>query len=59
MPVKYTSLPHLAGLIDTDGSIVFNYPGNRIELHLEFNFNEYTSVLDFSQAIEGIQPTVN
>ena len=23
--------PYLAGLVDTDGSIVFNYAGNRIE----------------------------
>lgn len=23
--------PYLAGLIDTDGSVVFNYPSNRIE----------------------------
>jgi hypothetical protein len=23
--------PYFAGLIDTDGSIVFNYPSNRIE----------------------------
>lgn len=49
---------YLAGLIDTDGSIVFNYPGNRIELHLEFKQNEHTLALDLSQVIEGESPTV-
>lgn len=28
---------YLAGLIDTDGSIIFNYPGNRIELLLDLS----------------------
>jgi hypothetical protein len=27
--------PYFAGLVDTDGSIVFNYAGNRIECNLE------------------------
>jgi len=31
---------YLAGLIDTDGSIVFNYPGNRIEVNIEFKNND-------------------
>ena len=29
--------PYFAGLIDTDGSIVFNYPGNRIECNLRIS----------------------
>lgn len=49
---------YLAGLIDTDGSIVLNYPGNIIGVHLEFKQNEYTLALDFSQVIEGISPTM-
>ena len=32
--------PYFAGLVDTDGSIVFNYAGNRIECNLEFQYNE-------------------
>ena len=38
---------YFAGLIDTDGSIVFNYAGNRIECNLEFQYNEYTSKFNF------------
>lgn len=57
-PIIPTNSSYLAGLIDTDGSLVFNYPGNRIELHLEFKQNEFTTKLDFSQVIEGIVPTV-
>jgi len=26
--------PYLAGLVDTDGSIVYNYTGNRIECNI-------------------------
>lgn len=32
-------------LVDTDGSIVFNYAGNRIECNLEFKYNTH---LNFS-----------
>jgi hypothetical protein len=41
--------PYFAGLIDTDGSIVFNYPSNRIECNLELKYNQYSEklVLDF------------
>lgn len=44
---------YLSGLTDTDGSIVLNYPSNRIELNLEFNDNEYSSAIDFSEVIPG------
>jgi len=44
---------YLGGLIDTDGSIVFNYPGNRIEVHLELKDNEYSENLDLSKVIPG------
>jgi hypothetical protein len=43
--------PYFAGLIDTDGSIVFNYAGNRIECNLEFKYNEYTSKLNFDNTL--------
>ena len=33
--------PYLAGLVDTDGTIVYNYTGNRIECNLEFKYNKY------------------
>ena len=50
--------PYLAGLIDTDGSIVYNYSGNRIECNLEFQYNEYTSKLNFDNTILNSKPTV-
>jgi len=48
--------PYFAGLIDTDGSIVFNYAGNRIECNLEFQYNEYTSLLNFDSTISDCRP---
>ncbi len=50
--------PYFSGLIDTDGSIVFNYAGNRIECNLEFQFNQYTSKLNFDNTIVGSKPTI-
>lgn len=49
---------YFAGLIDTDGSIVFNYAGNRIECNLEFQYNEYTSKLNFDNTILNSKPTI-
>ena len=49
---------YFAGLTDTDGSIVFNYPSNRIECNLEFNLNEYTSKINFDQVIPGYKPYI-
>lgn len=49
---------YFAGLIDTDGSIVFNYAGNRIECNLEFKYNEYTSKLNFDNTISNSKPTI-
>ena len=31
--------PYFSGLVDSDGSIVFNYYGNKIECNLEFTMN--------------------
>ena len=44
---------YLAGLIDTDGSVVLNYTGNRIDLLLEFQQNEFSLKLDLSRVIPG------
>ena len=49
---------YFAGLIDTDGSIVFNYAGNRIECNLEFQYNEYTSKLNFDNTLLNSKPTI-
>ena len=48
--------PYFAGLIDTDGSIVFNYTGNRIECNLEFKYNKYTSKLNLDNVIPNYKP---
>jgi hypothetical protein len=50
--------PYFAGLIDSEGSIVFNYAQNRIECNLEFKYNEYTSILNFSETILNSKPTI-
>ena len=50
--------PYFAGLIDTDGSIVFNYAGNRIECNLEFKYNEFTSRLNFDNTILHSKPSI-
>ena len=50
--------PYFAGLIDSDGSIVFNYAGNRIECNLEFQYNKYTSKLNFDNTILNCKPTI-
>jgi hypothetical protein len=50
--------PYFSGLVDTDGSIVFNYAGNRIECNLEFQNSEYSSKLNFDKTILNCKPTV-
>ena len=50
--------PYFSGLVDTDGSIVFNYPGNRIECNLEFQYNQYTSKLNFDSTILNCKPYI-
>jgi hypothetical protein len=50
--------PYFSGLVDTDGSIVFNYAGNRIECNLEFQYNQYTSKLNFDSTILNCKPYI-
>ena len=50
--------PYFSGLVDTDGSIVFNYAVNRIECNLEFQYNEYTSKLNFDSTIFNCKPYI-
>lgn len=51
--------PYFAGLVDTDGSIVYNYAGNRIECNLEFENNQYTSKLNLDNVIPHYKPAVS
>lgn len=50
--------PYFAGLIDTDGSIVYNYSSNRIECNLEMKQTIYTSKLDLTQVIPNSKPYI-
>jgi hypothetical protein len=50
--------PYFSGLIDTDGSIVFNYNSNRIECNLEFKYNDYTKKLNFDNTIPYYKPYI-
>ena len=50
--------PYFAGLIDTDGSIVFNFTGNRIECNLEFKYNDYTKKLNLDNTIPHYKPCI-
>ena len=50
--------PYFAGLVDTDGTIVYNYDGNRLECNLEFKHNDYTNKLNFDNVIPNYKPYV-
>lgn len=50
--------PYFSGLIDTDGSIVFNFPSNRIECNLELKLNEYSKKLNLDNVIPNIKPSI-
>ena len=50
--------PYFAGLVDTDGSITFNYSGNRIECGLELKLNEYSKKLCLDYVIPGAKPYI-
>jgi hypothetical protein len=50
--------PYFAGLVDTDGSIVFNYAGNRIECNLEFQYDDYSSKLNLDNTILNCKPNI-
>lgn len=50
--------PYLAGLVDTDGTVVYNYAGNRIECNLDFENNEFSSKLNLDNVIPNYTPAV-
>lgn len=49
---------YFAGLIDTDGSIVFNWAANRIECNLELKENEFSKKLNLDSVIPNCKPSV-
>lgn len=50
---------YLHGLIDTDGSVSYNYKSNRIELHLEFKRTQYSERLNLTDVIPNATVRVN
>jgi hypothetical protein len=50
--------PYFSGLIDTDGLIVFNYSGNRIECNLEVEYNEHSKNLILDKVIPNYKPSI-
>ena len=50
--------PYFSGLIDTDGSIVYNFSANRIECNLEMKKTTYSSKLNLTQVIPNCEPYV-
>lgn len=50
--------PYFAGLIDSDGSIIYNYSSNRIECNLEMKDNDYVRKLNFNNVIPHFKPYV-
>lgn len=50
--------PYFAGLIDTDGSIVYNFSGNRIECNLEMKKNEFVNKFNLDFVIPGAKPYI-
>lgn len=49
--------PYFSGLIDTKGSICFNFNCNRIECNLELKYNNYTSKLILDQVVPYYIPS--
>lgn len=50
--------PYFAGLIDTDGSIIFNFASNRIECALELKYNQYSARLNLDNVVPNYKPAV-
>lgn len=57
--IDYGSRFYFLGLIDTDGSVIFNYSSNRIELHLELKKNDNSILLNLDNVIPSVKPRVN
>lgn len=50
--------PYLSGLIDTVGSIIFNYDNNCIECSIELKLNEYSQELNLDNVIPMYKPDI-
>ena len=50
--------PYFSGLIDTDGTIIYNYSGNRIECNLVIKYNDYSKKLNLDNVIPNYKPCI-
>jgi LAGLIDADG endonuclease len=50
--------PYFSGLIDTDGSIIYNYSSNRIECNLEMKDTLYVKKFNFDNVIPYCKPYI-
>ena len=60
-PADYTLKPldpYFAGIIDSDGTILFNYKGNRVECILELKLNEFSKKLNLDYVVPNYSPSV-
>nr|YP_052716.2 cox1-i5 protein [Starmerella bacillaris]AAR10346.2 cox1-i5 protein [Starmerella bacillaris] len=48
--------PYLSGLIDTDGSMMFNYSKNRMDCSLLFKYNKYSNKLNLDNVMPNYSP---
>lgn len=57
-PILGTLDAYFSGLVDTDGTIIFNYASNRVECNIELKYNKYTQFLNFDNVIPNYKPNV-
>lgn len=50
--------PYFAGLVDSDRSVVFNFPGNRIEVNVEISSSPNVDMLIMDHVIPGTKPNI-
>ena len=57
-PVLQPYDAYFAGLVDTDGSVVFNYPDNRIEVNVKINTSPSVEAMNLDNLIPGLRPNI-
>lgn len=51
--------PYFSGLVDSKGSILYNFSSNRIECHIDLKYNINSLKLSFDHIIPGYKPYVS
>lgn len=49
---------YFSGLVDTDGTIIYNYNLNRIECNLEIKYNDYSKKLNLDNVVPNYKPYI-